>query len=337
MTLLFFDGFQDAATVTKTEWGGSTGTSVTGRDGSTNGAKAGGNGHSSQLALPSAAATCIVGQAVNPSAVSQTLLSFLISGTVHLVIWLNADGYIEARKTSTSGTIIATSTYRITTFPRWTHLQAKAVIHSTSGSLVVQADGVEIINVSGVSTGTASGSVTHIQHNTNNGGVQFDDLYVCDGVDATATQGRANNDFLGDLKVATLIPTANGDLTAWSKSTGTNAAALVDEIPPNTTDYIFSSTSGQRELMTLPDLPSSAGAVYGLRIGIYGLKSDAGASSVKPLIKESGGTITAQTAKALSTTAGGYYGDFLFTKPSAPTTPFTASDVNALQAGVELA
>jgi hypothetical protein len=196
---------------------------------------------------------------------------------------------------------------------------------------------VEIINVSGVSTGTASGSVTHIQHNTNNGGVQFDDLYVCDGVDATATQGRANNDFLGDLKVATLIPTANGDLTAWSKSTGTNAAALVDEIPPNTTDYIFSSTSGQRELMTLPDLPSSAGAVYGLRIGIYGLKSDAGASSVKPLIKESGGTITAQTAKALSTTAGGYYGDFLFTKPSAPTTPFTASDVNALQAGVELA
>jgi hypothetical protein len=244
---------------------------------------------------------------------------------------------LELHLSSGDGTLIATSTSPLIN-NEWHHIQVKTVLHSSAGSCEVRLDGVAVINVSGVQTASTSGSVTELSMSTDGSFDRiYDDLWVCDGVDASATQGRSNDTFLGDLKVSTLLPSANGDTTGWTPSTGTNHAALVDEVPPNTTDYISTSTSSTRDLFALGDLPGTAGNVYGLRVNFYGLKTDAGASSVKPVIKESGGTVTTQTARALSTTAANYSGDFIFTLPSAPTTPWAASDVNALQAGVELA
>lgn len=339
MTLLFFDGFQDDATNRKPEWSGTASITATGRDGSTNGARAGGNASSMTLTLPSAAATVVMGMAVNVQVLASSTNGIVLGtgSTDDIWLWFNASGYLEARRTSAGGGLIATATILPVPTPRWCYLQVKAVLHLTAGSLICQIDGTEVINVSGVSTGTVTGSCTYIKTNTSLNGTQFDDMYVCDAVDATATQGRANNNFLGDMKVTSLIPSADGDLSQWTPSTGTAHAALVDEVPPNTTDYNFTSVVGNRDLYQLPDLPSTAGAVYGVRLSLYGLKSDAGASSVKPLVKESVGTITAQTAQPLSTTAGAVCGPFLFTKPSASTTPWTSTDINGLQAGAESA
>jgi hypothetical protein len=345
MTLLYFDGCQDASVARKPEWlAGATALSSIGRDGSTNGSMGLGN---ATLALPSTATTCIVGFGFNMAAnqfggTGLRLVCFSnAAGTQQLTLVINTTGQIEARKGTATGTLLGTSSgHDLIQGSTWQHLQVKATLHLTAGVVEVRLDGVTVLSLSGVSTSTATADTTHVSFNSQSGSganFQIDDLYILDAVDATATQGRANNNYLGDLKVTTLIPTANGDLTAWSKSTGTVSAALVDEVPPNTTDYIFSSTVAQRELMVLPDLSGTTGNVYGVRVSHYSLKSDAGASSVKTLVKESGGTITAQSAKALSTTAAAYAGEFLFTKPSAPTTPWTAADVNGLQAGVELA
>lgn len=348
MTLLFFDGFQDALLHRKPEWDAVSAWAVAvGRDASTNGSATVGNSVTKTCTLSSAAATCITGTAFLLGTSSPYgggtyyALGFVRAGTTELVVTVSVDGMLEVRRSTAGGTLLGTSSGHAP-IPQlvWMHLQAKVLLHTSTGTCELLLNGQTVLTLTGVATAGTSGSVSavSVRSSSNSGGNNFwDDMWICDAVDATATQGRANNTYLGDLKVTSLIPSANGDLTAWSKSTGTNAAALVDEVPPNTTDYIFSSTSAQRELMTLPDLAATAGSVYGVRVNFYGLKTDAGASSVKPLVKETGGTITAQTALPLSVTAAPYSGGFLFTKPSAPTTPWSASDVNALQAGVELA
>lgn len=347
MTLLFFDGFQDSTTMVKPEWVPTPNFNAvaTGRDGSTNGATSI-NANGAILALPTSAATCIVGfgwqvtSAVNLGGTTFRPICFnSASGTIQLVLTVNSDGYIEARRSTATGTLIATSSGhdRITTGV-WYHLQAKVVLHTSSGSVEVKLNSATVLSATGVATSGVNSSVTHLASYGNSGQVVFmDDLWVCDAVDASASQGRAYNDYLGDLKVTTLIPSANGDNTAWSKSTGTNGAALVDEIPPNTTDYIFSSTSGQREMMTLPDLSATTGNVMGVRVGLYAAKSDAGSgagSAVKPSIKENS-VFTAGASKALSTTYNGVFGDYIWVKPSASNTPFSAADINGMQAGVE--
>jgi hypothetical protein len=352
MTLIFFDGLQDATTTPKPEWDTIVGTwngVAAGRDGSTNGCArlsgAAGSGFAARkLNLPSSATTCIVGFAfqVNGAhgvSANEHIIGFQRGATFEAFLTCNATTNLwELRIGANSAVAVTATGTAALPFNEWHYIQVKITLSSTAGSCIVRQDGVEILNFSGV-TSTVTGAVTAIQMSRDsNNDTYYDDLWVCDGVDATSTQGRTNNDFLGDLKVATLLPSAtvNGSSTQWTKSTGTIAGALVDEVPPNTTDYIFSSTSGQRELMPIADLAATASAVYGLRIGVYALTSDAGAQSIKTVVKESGGTITAQAAKALSATAAPYYGAYLFTKPSAPTTPWTVADVNGIEAGVDL-
>jgi hypothetical protein len=353
MTLLLFDGLQDANTMQKPEWDILRAfTSTTGRDGSTNGAGQHVGSTSARqiktLTFPSAAATCIIGFAFQmgsnalaaASSGNTWPLGLTVGGAVQLVLVPTSTGFLELRLGSSTGTLLASTTSaNHTAIPtgEWHHLQVKAVIHTSSGSCVVKLDGVTVINYSG-QTGTSSGSVDGYQiaardQTANGNWYIIDDLWVCDAVDATSTQGRANNDFLGDLKVQSLIPAANGDTTQWTPSTGTNHALLVDEIPPNTTDYVFDSTSGHRDLFTLGDLPSAAITALGVRVGAYALKTDAGAASVKTLIKENS-VVTADSAHPLTVSYAGYFSGFYWKRPS-DSSLWTVSDVNGMQAGVE--
>src|SRR5262252_1307007 len=317
MTLLFFDGLQDAVLVPKPEyvsanpWSGAG----TGRDGSSNGAGNGpGNGNGRIINLPSAAATCIMGNACYFGSGSLGGSNSLVIGfcsdapcanpTCQLCITVNTAGFIEARRTSPTGTLLGTSSgHQPIFYQEWHHYAMKGVLHTSAGSCVVRLDDKEVLNLSGIATSSVTGSVLSTKF-FSGGGVfanNYDDIYICDGVDATATQGRPNNDFLGDLKIVTMVPTAAGDTTGWTPSTAPNWGA-VDEIPVNTTDYVSTAaaTTGTRDLYNLNDLPANANLVYGIREGLYCQKSDAGTANIKTTIKESGGTITSGSSQPRS-------------------------------------
>ena len=49
------------------------------------------------------------------------------------------------------------------------------------------------------------------------GTLDIDDLYICDG-----TGSAPHNTFLGDCRVDTLLPTADGTAQQWTPSTGTH-------------------------------------------------------------------------------------------------------------------
>lgn len=345
MSLLFFDGFQDATLMPKPEWGvnyPNAGAAGLGRDGSAAGAARASN-TTVMVTLPTAATTCFVGLArMATSRIDSGVVSFVRAGVTELVVTVNAAGMIELRRTSVTGTLLATSSGHPSLAGNnlWHHFQVKAVLRSDgAGSAEVRLDGATtpVINYTGQTSGT-TGDVTQVGlHGPANGSgdLYYDDMWVCDAVDATATQGAANNTFLGDMKIVSLYPTAAGTTTQFTPSVGANWSC-VDEVPVNTTDYVASPTVGNRDLYGLGDLPAGAGNPKAIRVGVYAQKTDAGASSLKPAVRESGGLVTAQAAQALTTSWAGYFGASLFRRPS-DNAAWSVADVNGLQAGVEVA
>jgi hypothetical protein len=344
MTLLGFDGFQNATSMVKPEWGSAVMLSSAGRDGSTNGGATSNSVTTWVYTLPSTAAVCIWGIAYNFSgsgslSSANNFWAFRdTAGTAQIAVFVNTSGFIEIRRTNRAGTLLATSTGHTAIGQSAFHYyEIKVGLSTVSATVTVRLDGVQVATFTGVTSSLTSDVKTvAVNVGTGTSAVQFDDLYVCDAVDATATQGQPNDDFLGDLKVQTLFPSADGDTTQFTPSTGTNHAALVDENPLTTTDYNQDAIVGERDMYQLDDLPSGTSTVFGLRLGLYALKSDIGTRLVKPLLKESGGTITTDTAQGLSTVAAGVFGSIRAAKPSTGGA-WTAADVNALQAGAEVA
>lgn len=140
-----------------------------------------------------------------------------------------------------SAAVIAGSTYYF--------IEIKVVIHNSTGTVDIKVDGSSVLSLSGQDTQATS--------NTQWAGLRFgndyamgafsatreyDDLHIADG------SGGSNNDFLGDHRiVAKVASSGNGTNTDWSPSTGSDHGALVDENPPNTSDYNQSGTAGQRD------------------------------------------------------------------------------------------
>lgn len=341
MTLLFHDACQDPLLVPKPEMASGTPwvSAQTGRDGQANGAARSSGNNNVDYVLPTAAATCVVGCAMKWSALGiAQYLAFMLDGTtVQTVVTVNSSGFLEARRTSAVGTLLGTSSgHTPIAIATWFHLTAKVVLNSAgAGSVILQLNGVTVLTLTGITTAASTASVARIRFQTaTSQSMDVDDLYVCDTVDATATQGHALNDFLGDLPIQVSFPTADGDTIQWTPSTGSNWAA-VDETPPVTTDNVFTVNSGNRDLYQLGDLTGTVVAVYAVREGLYVAKSDAGSAQIKPVLKENS-VVTVDPAQGLATTAGAVYGPLHAVRPS-DSAAWTAADVNALQAGQEVA
>jgi hypothetical protein len=345
MTLLLFDGFDNADLMPKAGFlsaGNSSGTS-TGRDGSTNGSHqfSGSAGTVNSIyTLPSSAATLLQGQAWK-AADANGRLRWYTGGTTttQCELGVNATTNCWEFRLGTGTSVLASSALSdFYTFNTWVHVQVKLVLHATAGSLIVKINGIEVINYTG-QTAITTGSCTAIGWATNNTGsgarIWVDDLWVCDTTDATATQGRPNNDFLGDLKVATIVPDGAGDTTQWTPSTGSNWATL-DENPPSTTDYVSTdaNNSGYRDLYTATGLPSEASTVYGFQAKAYALKTDVGIATFKQIVKENS-VVSSLGTHGPGVTAQPFTSSLITKRPS-DSTPLSVSDINNLQIGVEV-
>jgi hypothetical protein len=337
MSLIFFDGFEGIPQVVKPGWN-TTLNSVAGRVAGL--AMQNSTAAGQSLTLPSTVnrLTMGFGHYIAATATSNLTIRTDAGATTHLVLVIPADGVPTLRLGSAAGTILATATGYTYTGATWRHVQIQATIADTGGRCIVKFDGVTYIDFTGDTrnggTSTAIDTIGFI-YGVSGNSARWDDLWICDEVDATATQGKPNNDFLGDLKVAVSIPTGAGASTQWTPSSAVANYTTVDEIPANTTDYVGTSVSGNRDLYDVTDLPTNTVDVYGVQVGIYAAKSDAGAASVKTIVRDSDGTVTTLGTNPMSTTYAGYT-SAIKTKTAAGAN-LAVSDVNALQVGVELA
>lgn len=246
----------------------------------------------------------------------------------HLSLRLDASNHLQLYR-GNGTTLLATSTWVMPAVSAWTYFEIKAVIHDTTGSVEIRADGntTPIISVSGVDTRNAGTGVidTLFWSRLSGSGAAVDDVYVED------------TNFLGDVVVRTLLPNGNGASSQWTGSDGNSVDnyLLVDEPNSSATDYVGAAAASLTDLYTLFDLPAGY-TPLATQLLTYAAKSDGGTPPVlKPVTRGDGGTVLEESAITLSTTYQVFRGAIRTTDPDGDA--LTLTNVNGMQAGVRSA
>lgn len=238
------------------------------RDGRIGGKSVEGNSASCDLLTPDLAdmQTIIIGLAL------QTVTTFTNhriieivhpDGSVGINVRLKTTGEFDiyfntTLLTSTVGATIPTGS--------WGYLELKVSIDNSSGSYDFKVNQVSFASASGIDTQNGTDAFARGVRFTPSGGGgvgYIDDIYICDNT------GSDNNDFLGNMRVEGLYPTAEGDQNDFTASSGLDNSLLVDENPPNDdTDYVESAVSGAMDLYNFqnPGLTTIKGVMMNTRV-----------------------------------------------------------------------
>ena len=275
-------------------------------------------------------ATVIVGQAIlspNGDQYTGAFLSLRDGGTVQVDMALNANGSISVRRngTTTLGTSAA-STIRLST---WHYVELKVLINNTSGTVDVKVDGTNVLSLSSQNTQqTANAYATTVNLDHITGSLYRDDFYICDA------NGTANNDFLGDIKVESLMPNSAGTTTQFTPSVGANYTCVDELISNDDTDYVESSTVGQIDLYNYESLATTNGTILAVQANLMAEKTDANVRQIRENCRVGATTYAAGTTFTLDS---GYL-DHRFIREVSPNTgvAWTIAEINASEWGIEV-
>lgn len=235
------------------------------------------------------------------------------SGTEHVSLYLTDKLTLQMRQGST---IIQTSPTTLDT-DTWYCIEAKVVVHTTTGRFQVRIDGVDDMGSIGINTdANVDGAINEIRFEA-----PVDDTYIDDIV-------VREDQWCGTGGVYVISPTAAGTVEEW-----TGAYTDVDDLPPSFTDYITATAeSGVDHVFRHGELAGDYD--IGL-VGIFamGRLDSAAADSVFNGLARVGTTDHTGDAQDLDTI--GVYARVLMTANPDGSVAWTTHAVNnALQIGV---
>lgn len=258
--------------------------------------------------------TIIVGMALRQTATQQTMggnwLEFVSGNTVQVGLSIMPSGQIQVWRSTTSGsgviihpldggrTVLGTSVNAISS-SSFDFLEVKIVHNSATGSVEIKRNDSVFYSLTNVNTDVAGtlnsssmivGGYTAFSVGTT-GRTQLQanvtDFYI---LNTTADGSDALNpvDYIGDRHWEPITPTADATYTDWTPSTGTDHFALVDEVPPNTTDFNSTATLNAKDSfdVSAPTGPTTASALIALTMFLQ--KNTGGSNEVKGLMRLSG-------------------------------------------------
>jgi hypothetical protein len=215
----------------------------------------------------------------------------------------------------------------------WYYLEFKTSVHPSTGTYEVRIDGVVEMQGSGNTSGGGANVITSVIIGSPGAGQSwyFDDFYICDG-----TGPAPQNTFLGPVRIETLLPQTDavqaGSNAGLTPSQGTDHGALVDEVPPNTSDYNASATVGAKDTYNYPPM-TLHGAILGVQTVLYVQKSDAAARTVCAVLRSGGADYDG--ANVAPATTYKYFSEARGLNP-AGATAWTESAIAALEAGMKV-
>lgn len=254
-----------------------------------------------------------------------------VGATLHVSVGVSAAGELVIRN---GGVTELARSAPVIIGDVWYHIEARCVLHDSTGEIQVRVDGVEVINETGLDTkngGTKTVFDTARWERSGLGGSaahDYDDVFVMNGV------GPNNNNFLGPCRVTVLLPNGDASPEEWDLSTGVDTFALIDEATPNgDTDYIESDVPGEKAQVTLTDLTDTTHVVYGIQLTAYTRRTEAGPASFRMGV-ESDANIANGSDHALSESYI-IYRDVIELDPDGDVA-WVPAQVNALEAFVEV-
>lgn len=220
----------------------------------------------------------------------------------------------------------------------WHWIEVKITFGTTSGnaSAKVYLNGSLILNVSSVNIYVGTGINNRgqlVKFYGSNGGSRFDDVIIWD------TSGSSVNSFpLGECKIDTLSPNADGTNNDWGKSTGSTRYTLVDDGISGTanddTDYLTSSTVGDKTDIAMSNLSDNPTTIYATQMRVRAKKVDVGPRTYRVNALVSGSTSTG-TTKGAPIEYCWHRSGFFYLDPNT-SAAWTAAGINALQMQLEL-
>lgn len=259
-----------------------------------------------------------------------TIFSLLDEGTVQVYLRWNGSTDSSLSAVRGNGTVLGSSAGAVVPFDEvYRYIEWKVTLHNSAGAIQVWVNGVSVINLSGIdTTNTANAYATHhrIGQIAGNQRCRFDDYYVLNG-------DSGSNTPLGDCRVVPLAVTGAGNSTQFTPSAGSNFQNVDDTNPNDDTDYNASSTAGHKDLFALADSAVTAGTVHGLQVITRARKDDAGARTMRNLIRTNGTDFeSGDFAMADSYQS---FGEVWDVNPDTAAA-WTISDINALEAGYKV-
>jgi hypothetical protein len=257
------------------------------------------------------------------------LLYFYNATTLQLTISLTQSGHFFASRAG--GTLLGSiGTIGVPNNGTWFWVEAKVVINSSTGSVLVKVNGQTVLNLTNVNTQqAASANVTKVALAADNFPGWFDDWYIADNT------GSFNNDFLGSIKVLTSNPIGNGSTNQWTPVGAASNYQCVDEtaVANGNTDYVEDSTAGHVDLYDVTNVPTglSGKAVW---VECSAEKTIAGTRQIR---LQAHSSASDATSGVLSPTQSvyGYFG-YAFDKDPNGNIDWTGTNINAAEFGVKL-
>lgn len=197
---------------------------------------------------------------------------------------LNTNGTISVyRGTTLLGTSSAALSQNVYHF-----IECKIVLHASTGTVTLRIDGATVLSLTGQNTGGTSWDEVRIGGTTSFTTTatewDIDDFYLADG---SGSDGWA--DLMGDLRIDATFPNAAGSLSDFTRSTGSDQWATIDEASANgDTDYNSSGSIGDIDTLNFPNAPASGAPIRGIQLVVQARKEDAGAAGHKADVKISG-------------------------------------------------
>lgn len=161
----------------------------------------------------------------------------------------------------------------------WFYVELKIFIHDSAGTVELWIDGVKEIDETSVDTknGTPN-TIDSIWMVGDNGNALFDDLYFLDD------SGSDNTDRLGDSRVETVFPDADGNTNDFTRvGGGSNNFEAVDDgsTPDDDSTYNHSSTAADKELYGFEALQGQVDTVFAVQATMYARKQETGERVVR--------------------------------------------------------
>ena len=249
------------------------------------------------------------------------------SATIHGKLNYLGDGTFGMTRNGTSVGTKPISDYLGIAGGTWYHIEIIYYCDNTSGGFEVYVNGELACTSGGYNVDTqngGSGTPNVLALEGDSGSWYFDDLALYTG-GSPGTQ-------IGPSRVITEMPTGDGALTDWTPSTGSRYTC-VDEIGPNTTDYISDATVDHRNTFT-KDALGVTGIVRAVAVNYYAEKDDAATRSIRGSLRIGSTNHDASVDQSMGVSYS-YFEDIWEQNPDT-SGDWTVSDVDAAEFGVRV-
>jgi hypothetical protein len=257
-----------------------------------------------------------------------TLLSLVDASTQQADLFINGNYTVSITR---GGTALTNGTSTIMLRPNtWNWIEWKMMIADSisANSCQLKINGELAITV-------ATGQDTKASANAYANSLRLNsDTSTYVSYDDFILQVGSGSDFLGDTRIITSFPNANGSSSSWTGSDGnsTDNYLLVDETnPDDDTTYVQSNTVGHKDLYGFPTLGSTASSIVAMGVDVNCRKTDATSRTICAVVK-SGSTEQDGTNVAISDTYAYQIQDIFSTNPDT-SLAWTQAQVEAVEIG----